>query len=152
VSLPEAGQAAPDFDLEVHGGRVRLGELRGKRVVLYFYPKDDTTGCTKEACGFRDRMADIERSGAVVIGVSPDSIDSHDTFAAKYSLPFTLASDPDHATALAYGSWGPKTYAGRTYDGILRNTFVIDKQGTISHVFPNVRPEGHADEIIAALN
>lgn len=147
----QPGDQAPDFDLETAKGRVALHDLRGKRVVLYFYPKDDTPGCTKEACGFRDSTAAFEGAGAVVIGVSPDSAASHDRFAAKYSLPFLLASDPDHATATAYGAWGQKKFMGRSYEGVLRTTFVIDTEGKIKRVFPDVKPDGHADEVLAAL-
>jgi peroxiredoxin Q/BCP len=151
VTELQPGDQAPDFDLETSKGRVALRDLRGKRVVLYFYPKDDTPGCTKEACGFRDSTAAFEGAGAVVIGVSPDSTASHDRFAAKFGLPFLLASDPDHATASAYGSWGTKKFMGRSFEGVLRNTFVIDAEGKISRVFPNVKPDGHADEVLAAL-
>ena len=147
----QAGDQAPDFDLATSKGRVALRDLRGKRVVLYFYPKDDTPGCTKEACSFRDSFGRFEDAGAVVIGVSPDDGASHSRFTEKFGLPFTLASDPDHATAAAYGSWGPKTFMGRSYEGVLRNTFVIDPEGKIARVFPNVKPDGHADEVLAAL-
>jgi len=147
----QPGDQAPDFDLETAKGRIALHDLRGKRVVLYFYPKDDTPGCTKEACGFRDSTAAFEGAGAVVIGVSPDSTASHDRFAEKYGLPFLLASDPDHATASAYGSWGTKKFLGRSFEGVLRNTFVIDVDGKITRVFPDVKPDGHADEVLAAL-
>ena len=147
----QAGDQAPEFDLETAKGRVALRDLRGKRVVLYFYPKDDTTGCTKEACGFRDSMAQFEGADAVVVGVSPDSAESHDRFAEKYGLPFLLASDPDHATADAYGAWGPKKFMGRSYEGVLRSTFVIDADGKIARVFPDVKPDGHAEEVLAAL-
>ncbi|MGI8916865.1 MAG: thioredoxin-dependent thiol peroxidase [Chloroflexota bacterium] len=147
----QAGDQAPDFDLETAKGRVALRDLRGKRVVLYFYPKDDTTGCTKEACGFRDSMAQFEGADAVVVGVSPDSAASHDRFAEKYGLPILLASDPDHATADAYGAWGPKKFMGRSYEGVLRSTFVIDADGKIARVFPDVKPDGHAEEVLAAL-
>jgi thioredoxin-dependent peroxiredoxin len=142
---------APDFDLATSTGHVALKDLRGKRVVLYFYPKDDTPGCTKEACGFRDSTAKFADAGAVVIGVSPDSAASHDRFAAKYGLPFLLASDPDHATASAYGAWGPKKFMGRSFEGVLRSTFVIDGEGKIVSVFEDVKPEGHAEEVLAAL-
>ncbi len=146
------GDAAPSFDLATSGGgRVRLGDLHGKHVVLYFYPKDDTTGCTKEACGFRDAATEYATADAVVVGVSPDDVASHDRFAAKYGLPFLLASDPDHQTTEAYGAWGPKTYMGRTYDGVLRTTYVIDPNGKIASVFRDVKPDGHAQEVLAAL-
>jgi thioredoxin-dependent peroxiredoxin len=148
----QAGDQAPEFDLAMAKGRVALRELRGKRVVLYFYPKDDTPGCTKEACGFRDSTAKFEDAGAVVIGVSPDSTAPHDRFAEKYGLPFLLASDPDHATADAYGAWGPKKFMGRSYEGVLRSTFVIDTDGKILRVFPDVKPDGHAEEVLAAVS
>ena len=147
----QPGDAAPEFDLATSTGRVALKDLRGKRVVLYFYPKDDTPGCTKEACGFRDSSAKFTDAGAVVIGVSPDSAASHDRFAAKYGLPFLLASDPEHSTASAYGAWGPKKFAGRSFEGVLRSTFVIDGAGKIVSVFEDVKPDGHADEVLAAL-
>ena len=147
----QPGDAAPEFDLATSTGRVALKDLRGKRVVLYFYPKDDTPGCTKEACGFRDSTARFTDAGAVVIGVSPDSAASHDRFAAKYGLPFLLASDPEHSTASAYGAWGPKKFAGRSFEGVLRSTFVIDGEGKIVSVFEDVKPDGHADEVLAAL-
>jgi len=147
----QPGDAAPEFDLATSTGRVALKDLRGKRVVLYFYPKDDTPGCTKEACGFRDSSAKFTDAGAVVIGVSPDSAASHDRFAAKYGLPFLLASDPEHSTASAYGAWGPKKFAGRSFEGVLRSTFVIDGEGKIVSVFEDVKPDGHADEVLAAL-
>jgi thioredoxin-dependent peroxiredoxin len=147
----QAGDQAPEFDLATAKGRVSLRELRGKRVVLYFYPKDDTPGCTKEACGFRDSTARFADAGAVVIGVSPDSAASHDRFAEKYGLPFLLASDPDHATADAYGAWGQKKFMGRSYEGVLRSTFVIDGDGKILKVFPDVKPDGHAEEVLTAL-
>jgi peroxiredoxin Q/BCP len=147
----QPGDQAPDFDMATSTGRVVLSDMRGKRVVLYFYPKDDTPGCTKEACGFRDSTAQFEGANAVVIGVSPDSTESHDRFAAKFGLPFLLASDPEHATASAYGAWGQKKFAGRSYEGVLRATFVIDTEGKIARVFPDVKPDGHADEVLAAL-
>jgi thioredoxin-dependent peroxiredoxin len=148
----QTGDQAPEFDLATSKGHVALHGLRGKRVVLYFYPKDDTPGCTKEACGFRDSTAKFEDAGAVVIGVSPDSTASHDRFAEKYGLPFLLASDPDHATADAYGAWGPKKFMGRSYEGVLRSTFVIDADGKILRAFPDVKPDGHAEEVLAALS
>ncbi|HEV7215759.1 MAG TPA: thioredoxin-dependent thiol peroxidase [Chloroflexota bacterium] len=147
----QPGDQAPDFDLETSKGRVALRDLRGKRIVLYFYPKDDTPGCTKEACSFRDSTAAFEGAGAVVIGVSPDSTASHDRFAAKYGLPFLLASDPDHATATVYGAWGQKKFMGRSFEGVLRSTFVIDAEGKITRIFPDVKPDGHADQVLAAL-
>ncbi len=143
---------APDFSLTADSGeQVTLSSFRGKKVVLYFYPKDDTPGCTKEACSFRDDYSQFLGKGAVVIGVSPDLEASHTKFRAKYGLPFYLLSDPDHTVASAYGAWGEKKNYGRTYEGILRTTFVIDEQGLIQHVFAKVKPEGHAQEVLAVL-
>jgi peroxiredoxin Q/BCP len=120
-------------------------------VVLYFYPKDDTEGCTKEACDFRDHWRAFQQAGAVILGVSPDSMESHRKFKAKYDLPFALLSDVDHAVALAYGAWGPKKMYGRDYEGILRTTVVIDAEGRIAQVFPKVKVKDHADEVLAVL-
>ena len=146
------GQQAPDFELESAPGKtVRLSDLRGKPVVLYFYPKDDTTGCTAQACGIRDAYAKFERAGAVVLGVSPDSVASHVKFRDKYDLPFTLLADPDHEVAERYGVWGEKKYMGRTYMGVKRSTFVIGPDGTIAKVIHNVKPATHADDVLAVL-
>jgi peroxiredoxin Q/BCP len=120
-------------------------------VVLYFYPKDDTEGCTKEACDFRDHWREFQRAGAVVLGVSPDGGEAHRKFKAKYNLPFALLSDPDHAVALAYGAWGPKKMYGREYEGILRTTVVIDPEGRVARVFPKVKVKDHADEVLGVL-
>ncbi len=146
------GDPAPDFDLPSDSGeRVRLRDLRGKRVVLYFYPKDDTPGCTTEACSFRDAWSELQRRGIVVLGVSKDSPKSHVRFKEKYALPFTLLSDEDHAVADAYGVWGPKTFMGRQYEGMDRATFLIGPDGRIEAVWPKVKPEGHAEEVLAAV-
>jgi thioredoxin-dependent peroxiredoxin len=148
----EPGSPAPDFSLASDGGgRVALADLRGRKVVLYFYPKDDTSGCTTEACEFRDSWATVQATGAVVLGVSPDGVASHDRFKAKYRLPFPLLADEDHAVAAAYGAWGEKSMYGRKYHGILRSTFIIDEAGRITRVFPRVKPKGHAAEVLAAL-
>ena len=148
----EPGDKAPDFVLPTAEGKsVALKELRGKKIVLYFYPKDGTSGCTREACAFRDSFADFKRKGAVVIGVSADSETSHKRFAEKYKLPFTLASDVDKAILKRYGVWKKKNMYGREYYGIERTTFVIDEQGTITRVFPKVKVDGHADEVLSAL-
>jgi thioredoxin-dependent peroxiredoxin len=148
----KAGDKAPPFALPSNEGRaVRLEDLRGKPVVLYFYPKDDTPGCTKEACSFRDAWSEIQETGAVLLGVSPDDAASHEKFRAKYRLPFPLLSDPDHAVADAYGAWGEKSMYGRKYEGILRTTFLIDGTGVVRRVFEKVRPDGHADEVLAAV-
>jgi thioredoxin-dependent peroxiredoxin len=146
------GGPAPDFELETDGGeRVRLSDLRGKQVVLYFYPKDDTTGCTTQACGIRDMWGEFQRAGAVVLGVSPDDVASHDRFKEKYSLPFTLLADDGHKVADAYGVWGPKKYRGKTYEGINRSTFVIGEDGTVKKAMRRVKPETHADDVLAVL-
>lgn len=150
------GQAAPDFTANATGGirsrvSLTLSALRGKPVVLYFYPKDDTSGCTTEACEFRDHWKAVEAAGAVVLGVSPDAVASHEKFRQKYRLPFPLLADPDHAVAEAYGAWGEKSMYGRKYWGILRSTFIIDGRGVIAHVFPRVKPRGHAAEVLALL-
>jgi peroxiredoxin Q/BCP len=146
------GDKAPAFSLAADGGRrVALADLKGKKVVLYFYPKDDTSGCTAEACEFRDNWKAVQAIGTVVLGVSPDSVASHDKFKTKYRLPFPLLSDSDHAVAEAYGAWGEKSMYGRKYHGILRSTFLIDEAGRIAAVFPRVKPKGHAAEVLAAL-
>ena len=148
----EEGQPAPDFELPSDTGEtVRLSELRGKPVVLYFYPKDDTPGCTTQACGIRDAYGEFERAGAVVLGVSPDDEASHVKFKEKYGLPFTLLADAGHAVAEQYGVWGEKTYAGRTYMGVSRSTFVIAADGSVAKVMRNVKPDSHADDVLAAL-
>ena len=148
----EQGSPAPDFELQTDtGDTVRLSSLRGKPVVLYFYPKDHTSGCTTQACGIRDAWSEFERAGAVVLGVSPDSVASHESFRADYELPFTLLADPDHKVAEAYGVWSEKSRYGRTYMGIVRSTFVIAPDGTIQKVMRNVKPATHADDVLAAL-
>jgi peroxiredoxin Q/BCP len=146
------GMIAPDFTLATDGGgEVALSDYRGKRVVLYFYPKDDTPGCTTEACGFRDAHAQLIAAGAVVLGVSPDTVNSHGTFRLKFALPFALLSDPDHRVAELYGAWGEKRMYGKTTMGIIRSTFVIDEQGKILKVFPKVKVENHSQEVLAVL-
>ncbi len=146
------GDLAPDFELEADAGeKVRLSNHRGKKVVLYFYPKDNTPGCTTEACEFRDRQPELNERGAVVFGISPDSIASHQKFKKKYALPFTLLADPDHTVAEAYGAWGEKKMYGKTYEGILRTTFVVDEYGKIEHVFQKVKPKGHGDQVLDVL-
>jgi len=148
----EEGQPAPAFALPSDSGEeVSLASLRGTPVVLYFYPKDDTPGCTAQACGIRDAWADFERAGAVVIGVSPDGQASHRKFKEKFDLPFTLLADADHEVADAYGVWGEKSYAGKTYMGVLRSTFVIDEDGNVARVFRDVKPAEHADQVLEAL-
>jgi peroxiredoxin Q/BCP len=148
----QVGDQAPEFELTAgDGSTVRLKDLRGKKVVVYFYPRDDTPGCTKEACAFRDSSEAYAQRGAVVFGVSADSLGSHQKFAKKFGLTFPLLSDPDHAVAEAYDSWGLKKYMGREYMGIKRNTFLIDEQGRVARVWEAVKPEGHADEVLASL-
>ena len=145
-------ETAPDFRLlSDEGEEVSLSSFRGKMVVLYFYPRDNTPGCTKEACSFRDDYSQFLAKGAVVIGVSPDKPSSHQSFRAKHLLPFYLLSDPEHKVAETYGAWGEKRMFGKTREGILRSTFVIDEEGNIIKVFRRVKPEGHAKEVLAFL-
>ena len=146
------GSPAPDFTLPSDTGEeVALAGLRGKPVVLYFYPKDDTPGCTTQACAIRDAWGEFEQAGAVVLGVSPDGEASHAKFKEKYDLPFTLLADTEHEVAEAYGVWGEKTYAGKTYMGVNRSTFVIDEDGNVSRIFLQVKPDEHADQVLEAL-
>ena len=148
----EVGDIAPPFELkDGQGHTVRLEDFRGETVVVYLYPKDDTPGCTKEACAFRDERATFAKAGAVVLGVSADTEASHRKFSDKYGLTFPLLSDPDHAVCQAYGVYGKKSMYGRTYFGIVRTTFVIDPRGRIAAVFPRVKVDGHADEVLAAI-
>ena len=146
------GRRAPEATLQTHEGQpVTLTSYRGKVVVLYFYPKDDTPGCTKEACGFRDLNKDFEKAGAVIVGVSRDSETSHQQFREKYHLPFTLLSDPDAVACKAFGVWKQKSMYGRTYWGIERTTFVIDQAGALAAIFPKVKVEGHVDDVLDAI-
>jgi thioredoxin-dependent peroxiredoxin len=148
----EEGQEAPEFELTSDAGeRVRLSQFRGKPIVLYFYPRDDTPGCTAQACGIRDRYDDFEQRGAVVLGVSPDTEASHVKFKEKYGLPFTLLADPEHEVAEQYGVWGEKKYMGRTYMGVERSTFLIDPEGRIAKVMRRVKPDTHAERVLAEL-
>jgi peroxiredoxin Q/BCP len=148
----QVGAKAPEFTLPDQDGKpVSLSDLKGKQVVLYFYPKDDTPGCTKEACDFRDSQARIKNAGAVVIGVSPDGAASHQKFIGKYSLPFALLTDEEHATAKVYGVYKQKHMYGKKYWGIERSTFVIDATGRLKAIFRKVKVDGHADEVLAAL-
>jgi thioredoxin-dependent peroxiredoxin len=148
----EEGQEAPDFELTSdEGERVRLSHFRGKPVILYFYPRDDTSGCTTQACGIRDGYDDFERQGAVVLGVSPDDESSHVKFKRRYGLPFTLLADPEHEVAEQYGVWVEKKYMGRTYMGIERSTFVIDEDGRLAKVMRRVKPDTHVKKVLAAL-
>jgi thioredoxin-dependent peroxiredoxin len=148
----EEGKPAPDFELPTDSGEtIRLSELRGKPVVLYFYPKDDTPGCTTQACGIRDAYGEFERTGAVVLGVSPDNERSHVKFKDKYELPFTLLADTDHSVAEQYGVWGQKSFAGKKYMGVNRSTFVIDADGNVKRAMHDVKPASHADDVLEAL-
>ncbi|MGH8494811.1 MAG: thioredoxin-dependent thiol peroxidase [Gammaproteobacteria bacterium] len=148
----QQGDKAPDFSLAASNGKtVSLGDLKGRKVVLYFYPKDDTPGCTKEACSFRDYNAEIEQAGAVVLGVSTDGAKSHERFIGKYDLNFLLLSDPDHQMSEAYGAWGEKKNYGRTYMGTKRITYLIDEQGNVARAWPKVKPEGHGEEVLEAV-
>ena len=148
-----AGTLAPDFQLADETERVHsLAEYQGKPVVLYFYPKDDTPGCTTEACNFRDDYSAYEKAGVVILGVSPDTPKSHARFKAKYHLPFTLLADTGHKVCEMYGVWGRKKMMGREYDGVLRTTFLIARDGRIQKVFENVKPAEHSAEILAALS
>ncbi|MFI5122367.1 MAG: thioredoxin-dependent thiol peroxidase [Vicinamibacteria bacterium] len=148
----EPGDEAPDFTLDDQNGEpLTLSDLRGQTVVLYFYPRADTPGCTTQACGIRDRRADYEAAGVRVIGVSPDPVAAVAKFAGKYELDFTLLADPDHAVADAYGTWVEKKNYGRTYMGVQRATFIIDPEGKIAHVIPKASPKTHDDQVLALL-
>lgn len=146
------GSTAPAFKTkDANGETVSLKDLRGQKVVLYFYPKDDTPGCTKEACSFRDSFSQFKKKGIAVLGVSPDSEASHQKFVTKYKLPFTLLADTDRSIAEAYGVWGEKKFMGRTYMGVHRSTFLIDEKGKIRKIFEKVKPEEHASEVLEAF-
>jgi thioredoxin-dependent peroxiredoxin len=150
--MVEEGKPAPDFELKSDSGEtVKLSDLRGKQVVLYFYPKDDTPGCTTQACGIRDTYGEFEQEGAVVLGVSPDDERSHVKFKQKYELPFALLADVDHSVAEDYGVWVEKSYAGKTYLGVTRSTFVIAEDGTIKRAMHDVEPDSHADDVLKTL-
>lgn len=144
------GALAPDFSLPDQSGMIHtLSEYRGHPVVLYFYPKDDTPGCTTEACSFRDGYADFKRAGMVVLGVSVDSVKKHAKFVEKYALPFLVLSDEDKIVVEQYGVWAKKKFTGREYMGILRTTFLIDAEGKIARVYENVKPDAHVDQVLA---
>lgn len=148
----EAGKKAPAFSLKNQDGNtVKLSDHAGRPVVLYFYPKDDTPGCTTEACDFRDQHKALEKAGAVVIGVSPDNEARHAKFTAKHELPFTLLADVEHAVAEKYGAWGEKTLYGKKFMGIIRSTFLIGADGKVAKVWPKVKVAGHVDEVLAAV-
>jgi peroxiredoxin Q/BCP len=147
------GDAAPDFEVsDAEGNPVKLSDLRGRKVVLYFYPKDDTPGCTKEACSFRDGFAEFQRRGIEVLGVSTDDEKSHRKFAEKFSLPFKLLADTDHRVADLYGVYGEKQFMGRNYMGVTRTTFLIDEEGRLRKVFDKVKVDEHADEVLKAFD
>lgn len=148
----ESGQTAPDFELNDQEGQpVRLSDYRGRPVVIYFYPKDDTPGCTRQACAFRDRKVDIEKTGAALLGISPDSSQSHAAFAAKHQLNFPLLADPDHKVAETYGAWREKKQYGKAFMGLQRSTFVIDAEGVVQKVWKNVKVDGHDEAVLKAL-
>jgi thioredoxin-dependent peroxiredoxin len=148
----EEGKPAPDFELQTDSGeRVRLSDFRGKRVVLYFYPKDDTPGCTTEACEFRDAFDVYRERGIEILGVSPDDVSSHQKFKSKYELPFTLLADPNHETAERYGVWGERSFAGKQYMGINRSTFLIDENGKVVRAMLGIKPAGHAAAVLDQL-
>lgn len=151
MPMLKPGDPAPEFELESVEGVVRSADLKGKRYVLYFYPADDTPGCTTEACGFRDRLPEFQKLGIPVFGVSPQGLDSKRKFASKYQLNFTLLADVDHRVAEAFGAWGERSMYGKKYMGVLRSTFVISPDGLIEHVWAKVKPDGHADAVLAYL-
>lgn len=152
MARPTVGDAAPDFTVLTDADTsLTLSSLRGQAVVLYFYPKDDTSGCTTQACEFRDTFPKFKRGKAVILGVSPDSVKSHVKFKTKFDLPFTLLADTEKTIAQAYDVWKEKSMYGRKYMGVERTTFLIDADGVVRHVFEKVKPEGHADEVMAAL-
>ena len=151
--MVEIGQPAPDFTLpDQDGHEVTLSDQKGKPVVLYFYPRDDTPGCTREACNFRDARAEYEKAGARVIGVSPDNPASHKKFAAKYELPFTLVADTERTVCQAYGVWKEKNLYGKKSMGVERTTFLIDRDGIVRKVFPKVKVDGHSDAVLEAIH
>jgi len=146
------GKEAPDFELMDQEGKLhKLSDYKGKVVILYFYPKDDTPGCTVEACNFRDNFEVFKAAGVEILGISPDSVKSHAKFQQKHSLPFTLLADEDHKVCEVYGVWGPKKFMGKEYNGVYRTTYIIDEQGLIKKTFENVKPDEHAQEILSLL-
>ena len=148
----DEGTQAPNFTLpDATGSPVSLSDLRGQPVVVYFYPRDDTPGCTTQACGIRDQWEEFERAGAQVLGISPDDVASHAKFRTKYDLPHTLLADPDGEVLRAWGAWGTKKMYGREYEGAIRSTVLVDAEGTVARVWPKVRPKDHADDVLAAV-
>ncbi len=146
------GSPAPDFTLPTDQGELSLAALKGRPVVVYFYPKDDTSGCTREAIGFSSLAEEFAKTGATVIGVSPDTVDKHGKFRVKHKLTVALGSDPDHKVAESYGAWGEKSLYGKKYLGIIRSTFLIGPDGIVARVWPKVKVEGHAEDVLAAVN
>lgn len=152
MTMPQAGQPAPDFELLTDGGKtIRLSDLRGRTVVLFFYPEADTPGCTMEACGFRDDLSAFQERDVAVLGISPDRVQKQAAFSLRYELTYPLLADADHQVAEAYGVWQRKKLFDQEYKGVVRTTFVIDPEGVISHVFEGVQAEGHSQEVLAAL-
>jgi len=150
--MPEPGTPAPDFTLlDQNGEETTLSKLKGSPVILYFYPKDDTSGCTKQACDFRDDYAEFQKAGARILGVSPDPVASHAKFAGKHELPFTLLADPEKTACQAYGVWKEKSMYGRKYMGVERTTFLIDAQGIVRQIFPKVKVTGHVEAVLKAI-
>jgi thioredoxin-dependent peroxiredoxin len=150
--MVETGKPAPDFTLsDQQGKKVTLSKLKGSPVVIYFYPKDDTPGCTKEACAFRDAFAEYEKAGAKILGVSPDAVESHVKFIKKYELPFTLLADTETKVCESFGVWKEKSMYGKKYMGVERTTFVIDSKGIVRQIFPKVKVDGHSDEVLEAV-
>ena len=148
----ETGDLAPQFTLEDQDGqKVALGDLQGSPVVIYFYPKDDTPGCTTQACDLRDQWSEFEEAGAVVLGISPDDVASHAKFAAKYDLPHRLLADPDRVAIDAYGVWGTKKMYGKEFQGVMRSTVLVDRDGNVAAVWPKVKPKEHADQVLQAI-
>lgn len=148
----EPGDTAPDFTLpDQDGNKVSLGDFHGRKVLVYFYPKDDTPGCTKEACQFNDNLTGFEQAGVPVVGISPDGADSHQRFRAKHGLRFPLLSDLDHQVAGSYGAWGERRMYGRTFEGVIRSTFLIDEAGRVSRAWYDVKADGHAAKVLAEL-
>lgn len=148
----KAGDLAPDFEATLESGeKVSLNQYKGRKVVLYFYPRDNTSGCTREACDFRDRISDIQARGSVVLGVSPDSVKSHQRFKEKFDLPFSLVSDESREVAQAYGVWREKKLYGKISMGIVRSTFIIDEEGRIARVYDKVKVSGHVDDVLESL-
>jgi peroxiredoxin Q/BCP len=152
MNIPQPGENAPDFEALTDAGEpIKLSDFRGKDVVLYFYPRADTPGCTKEACGFRDDYSAYKKKGVAVLGVSPDTVKKQSNFKEKFELPFTLIADEEHSISELYGVWGLKKFMGREYEGVHRTTFLIDKEGKIKQIFEKVKPDTHSTEILAAL-